>query len=57
MNSCFEKFVGFIRFMSDGLDRVAALKEYCTFSNSIKITQNNVHFSCFIKLYEYSGNF
>ena len=27
------------------------------FSNSIKITQNNVRFSYFIRLYEYWGNF
>ena len=43
--------------MSDGLDRIAALKKWCIFSNSIKITQNNVLFSYFIKLYEYWGNF
>ena len=43
--------------MSDGLDRIAALKKLCIFSNSIKITQNNVLFSYFIKLYEYWGNF
>ena len=43
--------------MSDGLDRKVALKKQCTFSNSIKITQNNVLFSYFIKLYEYWGNF
>ena len=45
--------------MSDGLDRILALKKQCTFSNSIRITQNNVLFSYFIKLqlYEYWGNF
>ena len=43
--------------MSDGLDRTAVFKKKCTFSNSIKITQNNVLFSYFIKLYEYWGNF
>ena len=43
--------------MSDGLDRVVALKKQCTFSNSIKTTQNNVFVSYFIKLYEYWGNF
>ena len=30
--------------MSDGLDRIVALRKQCTFSNSIKITQNNVLF-------------
>ena len=39
--------------MLDGLDRKVALKKQCTFSSSIKITQNNVLFSCFIKLQEY----
>ena len=43
--------------MSDGLDRIVALKKWCTFSNFIKISQNNVRFSYFIKLYEYWGNF
>ena len=43
--------------MSDGLDRIVALKNQGTFSNSIKITKNNVLFSYFIKLYEYWGNF
>ena len=43
--------------MLDGLDRKVALKKECAFSNSIKITQNNVLFSYFIKLYEYWGNF
>ena len=57
MTSCFEKFVGFIKIMSDGLDRIVALKKQCTFYNSIKITQNNILFSYFIKLYEYWGNF
>ena len=57
MNLCFEKFVGFIRVMSDGLDKILALKKLCNFSNSIKITQSNVFFSYFIKLYEYWGNF
>ena len=40
MTSCFEKFVGFIKIISDGLDRIVALKKQFTFSNSIKITQN-----------------
>ena len=57
MTSCFEKFVGFIRIMSDGLDRMVALKKYSTFSNSIKTTQNNVLFSYFIKLCEYWSKF
>ena len=57
MTSCFEKFVGFIRIMSHGLDRMVALKKYSTFSNSIKTTQNNVLFSYFIKLCEYWSNF
>ena len=39
--------------MLDGLDRKVALKKQCTFSSSIKITQNNALFSCFIKLQEY----
>ena len=43
--------------MSDGLDRKVALKKYCTFPNSIKITQKNVLFSYFIKLWEYWSNF
>ena len=43
--------------MSDGLDRKVALKNQCAFSNSIKVTQNNVLFSYFIKLQEYWGNF
>ena len=43
--------------MLDGLDRKVALKKQCTFSSSIKITQNNVLFSCFIKLQEYWGTF
>ena len=29
MNSCLEKFVRFIRIMSDGLDRIVALKALC----------------------------
>ena len=42
--------------MSDGLDRIVALKKQYTFSNSIKISQNNVLF--FISSnYEYWGNF
>ena len=49
MNLCFEKFVGFIRIMSDGLDKIVALKKLCNFSNSVKITQSNVFFSYFIK--------
>ena len=49
MNLCFEKFVGFIRIMSDGLDKIVALKKLCNFSNSIKITQSNVFSSYFIK--------
>ena len=57
MNSYFEKFLGFIRFMSDGLCRIVALKKQYTFLNSIKIAQNDIFFSCFIKLYEYWGNF
>ena len=57
MNSCFKKFVGFKIIMSDGLDRLVALKKWCNFSNSVKITQNNVFFSYFIKLYEYWDNF
>ena len=44
MNSCSEKSAGFKRIMSDGLDRIVALRKQCTFSNSIKITQNNVLF-------------
>ena len=51
MNSCLEKFVGFIRIMSDGLDGIVAC------SNSIKIAQKNAPFSYFTKLYKYSGNF
>ena len=43
--------------MSDGLDRILAFKRYCSFSNSIKITQNNALFSDFIKWYEYWANF
>ena len=43
--------------MSDGLNRIVALKRQCTFSNSIKIIQNNVLFPYFIKLCEYWGNF
>ena len=43
--------------MSDGLDRIVAQKKQCIFSNSIKITQKNVFFSDFIRLYEYWGNF
>ena len=43
--------------MSDGLDRKVALKKQCAFSNSIKIIQNNVLFSYFIKFQEYWGNF
>ena len=39
--------------MSDGLDRIVPLKKQCTFSNSIKFTQNNVVFSYFIKIYEH----
>ena len=57
MNSCFEEFVGFTRIMSDGLDRIVALKKLCIFSNFIKTTQNNVLFSYFIKLYKYRSNF
>ena len=38
MNSCFEKFVGFKRIVSDGLNRILALK------NSIKVAQKNVVF-------------
>ena len=57
MASWFEGFLGSKRIMLDGLDRILALKKWCTFSNSIKITQNNVLFSYFIKLYEYWGNF
>ena len=44
MSTCFEKFIGFNRIMLDGLDRIVALKKYCTVSNSIKITQNNALF-------------
>ena len=55
MTSCFGELLGFIRIMSDGLDRIVALKKY-TFSNSIKITEN-VLFSYFIKLYQYWDNF
>ena len=43
--------------MLDGLDRIVALKKQRTFSNSIKIIQNNVLFFYFIKLCEYLGNF
>ena len=43
--------------MSDGLDRIVAFEKQCAVSNSIKITQNNIPFSYFIKLYEYWGNF
>ena len=56
MKSCFEKFIGFKRIISDGLGRIVALKKY-TFSNSIKVTQSNVFFSYFIKLNEYCYNF
>ena len=31
MNSCFEEFVGFERTMSDGLDRIVALKNTVLF--------------------------
>ena len=31
MNSCFNKFVGFKRTMSDGIDRIAALKNSVLF--------------------------
>ena len=57
MNSCFAKFVSFKIIMSDGLDRKVALKKIVYFSNSIKITQNNILFSYFIKLLEYCGKF
>ena len=57
MNSCFEKFEGFKRIMSDELNRKVALKKLCTFSNYIKITQKNVLFSYFIKLLECWANF
>ena len=57
MNFCFEKFAGFKGIMSDGLDRIVAFKKYFTFFSSKKITQKNVIFSYFIKLYEYWGNF
>ena len=43
MNSCFENFVGLKRIMSDVLDRLVVLK-IVFFSNSTKITQNNVLF-------------
>ena len=43
--------------MSDGLDRIVTSKKQCTFFNSVKITQKNVFFSCFIKLLEYWGKF
>ena len=43
--------------MVGGLDRIVASKIYCTFFNSIKITQNNAFFSYFIKLLEYCGKF
>ena len=43
--------------MLDGLDRKVTLKRQCTFSNSTRITQNNVLFSCFIKLQEYWETF
>ena len=42
--------------MLDGIDRKVALKKQCTFSNSNRITQNNVLF-CFIKLQEYWETF
>ena len=53
INSCLEELVGFEKTMSDGLDIIVALTKQCTFSNSIKITQSNVPFPYFIKLYEY----
>ena len=43
--------------MSDGLDRILALKKWYTFSNSINIAQMNVLVSYFIKLYGYWGIF
>ena len=57
MTFCFEKFVGFIRFLSDEVSRIVVFKKLYTFSNSTKITQNKARFSYFIKLYEYWGNF
>ena len=38
--------------MSDGpdIDSKVAWQKLCTFANSIKITQNNIIFSYFIKL-------
>ena len=57
MNSCFEKFVGFKRIMSDKLDRKVALKNRVLFSNYIRITQKNVLCSYYIKLLECWGNF
>ena len=44
MNSCFEEIVVSLRIKSDGLDRIVAQKEYCTLSNSIKISQKDVVF-------------
>ena len=43
MNSCFEKFVGFIRIMSDRLDRIAALKDRVLFLILSKLLKVN-HF-------------
>ena len=57
MSFCFEKFVDFKEIMVGGLDRIVASKIYCTFFNSIKITQNKAFFSYFIKLLEYCGKF
>ena len=57
MNSCFDKFVGFKRIISDRLNRVVIFKKRCTFSNFIKITQKNVIFSYLIKPSKYWGKF
>ena len=57
MNSCSEKSAGFKRIMSDGLDSIVALRKQCTFSNSIKITQNNVLFFISSNYMNTGGNF
>ena len=39
MNSCFEKFVGFLRIMPDGLDGIVALKNSVLFLILSKLLQ------------------
>ena len=56
MNSCFEKFVGFIRIISDGLVKIVALKNsvlFLTLSKLLKI----MYFFLISSNYEYWGNF